>query len=262
MLTALFGNQNIERILLFLFVNGKCYGAQLHRMLRAPLTPIQKALSRLEKGGLVTSYYEGKTRVYRFNPGFSPLSELQALLKKTYTLLPPEEKKLYYLTQETQTLPQNTTLSKLGILQEFWSRLGRVKQVSFFAQSKQKHGWSRRGTGEVLVEKQEPSSLIFQESGLWKNTEGQETKYSNAIRWTLDRVAGVIALEHLRRGVDHPVFLFHLAPSSKQSLASVDSHLCEEDTYFGQVHFDPQGLRLNWRVIGPNKNEEINCYYV
>ena len=93
------------------------------------------------------------------------------------------------------------------------------------------------------------------------SSKDKKFEFSNVFRWTLDRSAGVISLEHLRRGADHPVFLFHLAPSSKHSLSSVDSHLCEGDAYFGQVHFDRYSLRLNWRVIGPKKNEEIDYYY-
>ena len=54
MLEVLCGNKNVQRILVFLFVNGKCYGTQLHRSLGTPLTPLQKALNRLEKDGLIT----------------------------------------------------------------------------------------------------------------------------------------------------------------------------------------------------------------
>ena len=70
MLEALCGNNSIQKVLMFLFVNGKCYGTQLHKTLKTPLTPIQKALERLEKGGILMSYYEGKTRVYQFDPAY------------------------------------------------------------------------------------------------------------------------------------------------------------------------------------------------
>lgn len=86
MLEGLCGNKNVQRILFFLFVNGKCYGSQLHKALKTSLTPLQKALSRLEKGGVIMSAYEGKTRMYQFNPSFPLLNELEPLLKKAYTL--------------------------------------------------------------------------------------------------------------------------------------------------------------------------------
>src|SRR5690242_13014459 len=103
-LEVLFGNKNVQRILIFLFVNGKCYGTQLHRSLNTALTPIQKALNRLEKGGLITSYYEGKTRLYQFNPTYPLMNELEQLLKKAYTLLPPHNKREYYVMKEDQKI--------------------------------------------------------------------------------------------------------------------------------------------------------------
>lgn len=261
MLEVLCGNKNVQRILLFLFVNGRCYGTQLHRSLGVPLTPIQKALNRLESGGLILSYYEGKTRLYQFNPAYPVMEELELLLKKAYTLLPACEKKSYYVMKEDHSIPANRRI-KSRTLFKFWEKLQGVKQLRFHAKtrSKEASGWQGRGEGEVLIVKEE-NRLIFHEKGTWQSRQGSEVGFSNVFCWTLDRLAGMISLEHLRRGPDHPVFLFHLAPSGAYSLSSVDSHLCEEDTYFGQIHFDRYSLRLSWRVIGPKKNEEIDYYY-
>jgi hypothetical protein len=262
MLEVLCGNKNVQNILIFLFVNGKCYGTQLHRSLKTPLTPLQKALNRLEKGHLITSYYEGKTRIYQFNPAYPLMSELEQLLKKAYTLLPAHKKKDYYVAKEDPTaslMEQNKT----QVLLAFWERLLGVTQVTFHARTKSKEekGWNGKGQGEVTIAKDGPHTLIFNERGTWQNKQGTEVNFSNVFRWNLDRRVGVISLEHLRRGPDQPVFLFHLAPSGKHALSSIDSHLCEGDTYFGQIHFDRYSLRLNWRVIGPKKNEEIDYYY-
>src|SRR5262245_42715244 len=98
MLDALFGNKNVRNILIFLFVNGKCYGAELQRLLKTPLTPLQNALARLEKGEIITSYFEGKTKLYQFNPACPLLEELQQLLKKAYILLPHQEKRHYHVS--------------------------------------------------------------------------------------------------------------------------------------------------------------------
>ena len=73
MLEGLCGNKNIQKVLLFLFVNNKCYGTQLQRLLKTPLTSLQNALARLEKGRVVISYCEGKTKLYQLNPAY-PLS--------------------------------------------------------------------------------------------------------------------------------------------------------------------------------------------
>ena len=90
----------------------------------------------------------------------------------------------------------------------------------------------------------------------------QNMSFSNTFRWTLDRSAGMISLEHLRLGPNNPVFLFHLAPTGPHLLASVESHLCEEDVYLAQVAWDIHSIRLSWRVIGPKKNEEMDYHYI
>lgn len=263
MLEVLFGNKNVERILLFLFVNGKCYGTQLQRALKTALTPIQKALLRLEKGGLIHSYYEGKTRLYRFNTAYPLLTELEQLLKKAYTLLPAHDKKNYYIPREDK--PARSLIHENGkhALIVFWEKLQDVTQLHFMATTKspEGQGWNGKGKGEVIVTNESSHALLFTEKGSWKNKQGVSVDFSNTFRWTLDRDAGVIALEHLRHGLDRPVFLFHLTPTGKHSLASIDSHLCEGDTYFGQIQFDKYGLRLNWRIIGAKKNEEIDYTY-
>lgn len=263
MLEVLCGNKNVQRILIFLFVNGKCYGTQLHRTLKTSLTPIQKALNILENGSLITSYFEGKTRIYQFNPAYPLLKELEQLLKKAYTLLPAHEKKNYYVTKEGLSTQSSNKENKAQVLLAFWEKLLSVKQLSFHAKTKSKdeNGWNRKGQGEVVSIKNNCNTLIFNERGTWQGKQGVDIGFSNVFRWTLDLNAKMISLEHLRRGTNHPVFLFHLTPSGKHSLSSVDSHLCERDTYFGQIHFDNYSLRLNWRVIGPKKNEELDYYY-
>ena len=255
MLEALFGNKNVEKVLLFLFVNSKCYGAQLQRILRTPLTSLQNALGRLEEGRIIISYSEGKTKLYQLNPSYPMVSELEQLLKKAYTLLSPQEKKLYSLVQ-METLEKRV---QEPLLFGLWDRLKTVAQMTLHAKSRSKEitGWNGKGKGDVLVTKESETVLIFHERGSWD----QNMSFSNTFRWTLDRGAGMISLEHLRLGPSSPVFLFHLAPTGTNLLASVDSHLCEEDAYLAQVLWDRHAIRLSWRVIGPKKNEEMEYYY-
>ncbi|MBA3237252.1 MAG: winged helix-turn-helix transcriptional regulator [Parachlamydiaceae bacterium] len=255
----------MERILIFLFVNGKCYGTQLHRLLKVPLTPLQKALNRLEVGNIITSYYEGKTRLYQFNPAYPFMTELELLLKKAYTLLSAHDKKEYYVTKIEYGAQSLKLESKTQVVLAFWKKLVGITQLTFNSKAKseeQPSGRNGRGKGEVESVKVDSNVLIFNERGTWQSNEGTQMAFSNVFRWTLDRKAGLISLEHLRRGPDHPVFLFNLTPTGKNSLSPLDSHLCAGDTYFGQIHFDQQGLRLNWRVIGPSKNEEMDYYYM
>ena len=263
MFEVIFGNKNVEKILIFLFVNNRCYGAHLQRVFNTPLTPLQKVLIRLEKGGLICSHYEGKTRIYQFNRNFPLLSDLEQLLKKAYTLLPAHEKKLYYLGSKNHGFHRENSMKNLNTLLEFWEKLSSVKKLSFVAHSKSKDnsGWNGRGTGKVSVTKIGTNTLLFNEKGLWKGKDNRDVSFTNTFQWTLDRISGVISLEHLRHGKENPVFLFRLAPSTMHSLSSIDSHLCDGDSYFGQASFDRYNLKLNWRIIGPKKNEEIEyCY--
>ena len=264
MLDPLCGNRTVQKILLFLFINGKGYGNQISRLLKASLTPLQKSLSRLEKGGVLMSSFEGKTKVYQFNPAYPLLPELESLLKKAYMLLPCPEKKSYSLTWPKHEEGKYPLSEANKILLEFWQRLQKVKHLTFQSSTKAKKdtGWSGRGKGSVVVTQESDNVLVFQEEGHWQGAEQNPTAFSNAYRWTLDRSAGMLSLEHLRRGPNHPVFLFHLVPCSKNSLSSLDSHLCESDLYFGRIFFDRHSLRLHWRILGPKKDEEIDCYYI
>lgn len=96
MLESLFGGKNIEKILFFLLINQSCYGRQLAQTFQQSLSPIQKALNRLENGGIIVSFLHGKTRIYQFNPRYPFLQELKSLLEKAYMFLPAEFKNKYY----------------------------------------------------------------------------------------------------------------------------------------------------------------------
>ena len=121
--------------------------------------------------------------------------------------------------------------------------------------------WKRAGR-VALITKPVENVLIFHERGAWRIKKGQDISFSNTFRWMFDCDAGMISLEHLRHGPDQPVFLLYLTPNSNHLLASIDSHLCEEDVYLATVPWDRHSIRLNWRVIGPKKNEEIECCYI
>lgn len=255
MLEGLFGNKNVQNVLLFLFVNSKSYGAELQRTLRTPLTSLQNALGRLERGRIILSHLEGKTKIYRLNPAFPLHSELEQLLKKAYTLLPPQEKKLFSLVQQELL----TNRIREPLLLSFWERLQSVKQLALYAKSST--GWNGKGKGDVVVSKEEGNVLLFQERGAWQMENNQTISFSNTFRWTLDKQAGMISLEHLRLGPNAPVFLFHLAPTDSHLMASVEAHLCEEDAYLAQAVWDRHSIRLSWRAIGPQKNDEMEYFY-
>lgn len=96
MLESLFGTPIIEKILFFLVINKKCYPSQLRAVFGNPLYSFQRALARLEKGGVVVNYKEGKTLIYQLNPRYPFLPELEAFLQKAYSFFPKELRETYY----------------------------------------------------------------------------------------------------------------------------------------------------------------------
>lgn len=96
MLESLFGNLIIEKVLFYLIANDKCYPSQLKNNFQTPLFSFQRALGRLEKGGVVVSHREGKTLIYQFNPRYPFLNELKTFLQKAYESFPQEIREKYY----------------------------------------------------------------------------------------------------------------------------------------------------------------------
>lgn len=96
MLEPLFGNAVIEKILFYLVVNDECYPSQLKEVFQAPLFSFQRALARLERGGIIINERKGKTLLYHFNPRYPFLKELKAFLVKAYEGFPKDFKEKYY----------------------------------------------------------------------------------------------------------------------------------------------------------------------
>ncbi len=256
MLSKLFGNRSIEKILFFLLVNEKCFAWQLHRQLETSLTPLQKALDRLEQEKVLISAREGKTRYYKFNTSYPLLVELENLLKKAFSLLSPHEKKRYYYINDSNL----SNKEQKELVRAVYQKLQQISAISFTAKSGI-YGKHAVGKAEVNLSYENPYTICFHEEGSWRGEGNQEFCFRNILRWTVNISEKMIALEHLRMGRDKPVFLFHLIPKGKDLLESIHSHLCGEDTYFGQLKLDKPFLHLNWRTIGPKKNEEIRyCY--
>src|SRR5271165_6369036 len=96
MLEYLFANKNVEKILIYLSLHGKVHATQLSRSFNSALDPIQKTLKKLEAGGLLVSFLEGKTRVFQWNPRYPFLLEIQALVKKAYSFMPLRIQETHY----------------------------------------------------------------------------------------------------------------------------------------------------------------------
>jgi hypothetical protein len=88
MLQSLVGSRNAERILLFLLAREEGYPTEIARLFGTDLYGVQCKLDGLEAGGILVSKKVGRTRLYRFNPGYPLLVELKALLRKSLTFYP------------------------------------------------------------------------------------------------------------------------------------------------------------------------------
>lgn len=91
MLEPILGSKNAERVLMFILARDQGYTREIARFYAADPDSVQKQLVRLELGGLLVSKSEGRTKIYRFNPRYSFLKELKALLNKALTFYPPDE---------------------------------------------------------------------------------------------------------------------------------------------------------------------------
>ena len=91
MLEPILGSKNAERVLIYILTRDQGYTREIARFWGADPDSIQKQLVRLERGGVLDSKSEGRTRIYRMNPRYSFLKELKALLNKALSFYPPDE---------------------------------------------------------------------------------------------------------------------------------------------------------------------------
>lgn len=256
MLRALFGSKSAERILLFLFVNEQCYANQIQKAYSISLTPIQNILRKFEKVGILTAALRGNKKLYRLNPNYPLYKELKTLLQKGFSHLTPAEKKPLFVQPEPKVSFSYSEQKRAALaLHSFWERILQVRQMTIRTQT------GEEAVGEVKVKEEKPGVLIFTERGKWVKGVEQNMDFHNSLRWTFVFEDGLVRLEHLRHGPNHPIFLSHLTPISSRHLQSIDPHLCLGDCYFGRIEFQRQGIYLTWRVLSNLKNETLHYIY-
>lgn len=96
LLESLFGNKTAEKVFLYLANYSQGYARDIALTYDTTLSMVQKQLTRLEAGGILSSRLVGKTRVYELNPRWYFYKELSALLQKALAALPPAETAKYY----------------------------------------------------------------------------------------------------------------------------------------------------------------------
>ena len=91
MLEPILGSVNSERVLLFVLTRDEGYASEMAKFFDTDLYGIQQQLDNFEIGGVLASKKVGRTRLYRFNPRYSFLKELKALLNKALLFYPQDE---------------------------------------------------------------------------------------------------------------------------------------------------------------------------
>jgi len=91
MLEPLLGSTNAERCLVYILTREQGYASEIARFFETDLYGIQRQLDKLENGGVLASFTAGRTRLYRFNPRYSFLKELKALLDKALSFYSEKE---------------------------------------------------------------------------------------------------------------------------------------------------------------------------
>lgn len=91
MIETILGSEVLERVLIYLLLRENGYGREIATFFEIDVNQIQKQLKKLEGGGVLVSFLEGRTRVYQFNPSYIFLPELKALLSKAFQFYPQDE---------------------------------------------------------------------------------------------------------------------------------------------------------------------------
>jgi predicted transcriptional regulator len=90
MLEALFGSRDKENTLQYILAREQGYASEIANFYGTKSSQIIKQLESLEIAGVLVGFQVGRARVYRYNPGYYFLKELEALLIKARDTYKPE----------------------------------------------------------------------------------------------------------------------------------------------------------------------------
>ena len=120
-------------------------------------------------------------------------------------------------------------------------------------------GWA--GQGEARIESShDPDGIRLHESGHFTpQATGTPVAFRNVYRWV--NQGDRLALWHERFGRDAAVWLFDLAATGTDELATIEAHLCGADRYDARLSLAVEGFDLRWSITGPNKDETLAYRY-
>jgi predicted nucleotidyltransferase len=131
MLETLFGSLSAERVLLFLVARGEGYATEIARLFDTDLSPIQNQLERMEQGGLLAHKKVGRKKVYRIDPEYPLVKEVEKLVSRCVVFLPDELRERIGGTRGTP-LEKDNVIRLLGQSKsELRKRFG-VKRLALF----------------------------------------------------------------------------------------------------------------------------------
>lgn len=122
-----------------------------------------------------------------------------------------------------------------------------------------KTGWNGHGEGTIDVTQDEDSVRLFESGTFTLAGQPRSVPMRNVYRW--DFFSDRIALLHERRGPEAAVHLFDLIPADDDTLVNAQVHQCAADAYSARLTLTPEGLDLEWRIVGPRKDERIFYRY-
>lgn len=98
MLEGLFGNPTAEKVLLYLEQFGEGYAQAIADTFEdVTYSMAYRQLERLERGGILASRLQGRTRVFQWNPRSAFVPEVRALMRKALGFVPEEERLRYFV---------------------------------------------------------------------------------------------------------------------------------------------------------------------
>ena len=96
MYKALFGNEVVERCLLYIVNYGEGHIRGIARTFEISPGVVQPQLEKLEAGGILVSQFSGNTKLFRINPRLAIRVELIALIERMLDLMPEEQTQKYF----------------------------------------------------------------------------------------------------------------------------------------------------------------------
>lgn len=105
MLEGLLGSKSAELIFFYLYIYEEGYARGIAETFEKAVNPIKNQLIKFEKAGILVSMNVGRTNVFKWNPRYPFLKELQLLIKKAYEYVPETQKEKFY---RKRTRPRRT----------------------------------------------------------------------------------------------------------------------------------------------------------